>query len=434
MNISLIERPRYLSQLVAFQDRDLIKVVTGIRRCGKSSLLELMQEELRRQGVADERIITFKMESMEFDNLDYQGFYSLILERIGGVERPYLFFDEVQEVVGWERAINALRVDINCDLYITGSNAHLLSSELSTLITGRYVEVEMLPLTFGEYLSFRGYKRGKGESSGMAFGEGGRLAVLSDLFDSYRRFGGFPFLALSEPELEEHRAYMKTLYDSVIVRDILGRDRRRGERRLTSPELLERTCAFLADNAGNSNSVKSIADAIRTGGLSTANDTVDAYVTALCNAYLFYPTRRFDIKGKELLKTNGKHYIVDTGLRNYLAGYRDADQGRMLENIVFHQLRYEGFDVHVGYLRAGEVDFVATRGSQRLYVQVTENMEDKGTYERELAPLRSIRDAYPKLVVTGSGSYPADEDGIRIIDICDFLVGSERNREEQNRL
>ncbi|MBQ9068034.1 MAG: ATP-binding protein [Eggerthellaceae bacterium] len=428
MDNHLIERPRYLSQLVAFQDRDLIKVVTGIRRCGKSSLLKLMQEELRRQGVADERIIIFKMESMEFDGLDYQGLHSLILKRIGNVERPYLFFDDVQEVAGWERAVNALRVDVDCDIYITGSNAHLLSSELSTLISGRYVEVEMLPLTFSEYLAFRGYERGKGESSGIAFGKGGQPAVLPDLFGLYRRFGGFPFLALAEPEIEEHRAYMKTLYDSVIVRDILGRDRRGGQRRLTSSELLERTCAFLADNAGNSNSVKSIADAIRAGGLSAANDTVDAYTAALCDAYLFYPARRFDIKGKELLKTNGKHYVVDTGLRNYLAGYRDADQGRMLENIVFHQLCYEGFDVHVGSLRAGDVDFVATRGSERLYVQVTDNMEDKSTYERELAPLRSIRDAHPKLVVTGSGSYPADEDGIRIVDACDFLLSAERSR------
>lgn len=191
MNERLIERPRYLGKLTAFQDRDLIKVVTGIRRCGKSTLLELMQRELRSQGVPENRVLTFKMESMEFDGITYQELYKLIIKRIGTAKHPYLFFDEIQEVEDWERAINALRADIDCDIYITGSNAHLLSSELSTLITGRYIEVEMTPLTFGEYLAFRGFERGEGESSGMAFKSDGTPALLSDLFESYRRYGGF---------------------------------------------------------------------------------------------------------------------------------------------------------------------------------------------------------------------------------------------------
>lgn len=426
MGDKLIERRKYLTQLTAFQDQDLIKVVTGIRRCGKSTLLQLMQEELKSQGVPESRIFTFNMESMEFDGVTYRELYQLIVEQVGNTDRPYLFFDEIQQIEDWERAINSLRVDIECDIYITGSNAQLLSSELSTLITGRYVEVEMMPLTFAEYLAFRGFERGEGESSSFAFGDDGRPVLLSNLYDSYRRYGGLPFLALREPGIEEHRAYMKTLYDTVVIRDILERERRRGEHRPTNPELLERICAFLADNVGNVNSVKSIADAIRAEGLGTANNTVDAYVSNLCSAYLFYPVRRLDIKGKEHLKTNGKHYVVDTGLRNYLANYRDSDQGRMLENIVFHQLRYEGYDVSIGHLRSGEIDFVADRGSERLYVQVTENMENESTYERELAPLRSIRDAYPKMVVAGSGSYPTDENGIRIVGVYDFLLGQNR--------
>jgi len=419
----MIERPRYLDQLKAFQDKDLVKVVTGVRRCGKSTLLSLMQDELLRQGVSQERVLSFQMESMEFDGIgSYRDLYDIVVERARGLHHPYLFFDELQEVSGWERAINALRVDLDCDIYVTGSNAHLLSSELSTLISGRYVEVEMLPLTFGEYLRFRGFERDS-SSPGLAQGRDNAIALVGDLFRDYRRYGGFPFLALSEPDREAHAAYMRTLYETVVVRDVLERARRRGERELTNRRLLERVCAFLADNVSNPNSVNGIAGAMRAEGLVAANDTVDAYISALERAYLFHHVRRYDIKGRELLKTNGKHYIVDTGLRNWLGGYRDSDQGRMLENIVFLQLVYDGCQVSTGKLRGGEVDFVAERGGERLYVQVTQRMDDADTARRELAPLRAIRDNYPKMVVVGGGEHPVEMDGIRIVDAADYLLG-----------
>ena len=215
---------------------------------------------------------------------------------------------------------------------------------------------------------------------------------------------------------------MSSLYDTVVVRDILERDRRRGRRQVTNPDLLRRLCDFLSDNVGNEGSVNSIAGVVRSEGSRVANDTVDAYIAALREAYLFYRARRYDIRGKELLKTGGKHYVVDTGLRSYLQGYRYADQGRVFENMVYLQLLYDGYEVSVGKLRAGEVDFVATRAGERLYVQVTEDMTDPATMERELAPLRAVRDSYPKEVVAMRGSYPTDVDGIRILSAADFLL------------
>lgn len=421
----MIVRGKYLDQLVRFQDRDVVKVVTGVRRCGKSTLLEMMGEHLASKGVHRGRILFFRMESMEFDDIrTYRQLYDLVRRRVDGLEHPYLFFDELQEVEGWERAINSLRVDVDCDIYITGSNAYLLSSELSTLLSGRYVEIEMLPLTFSEYLDFRGmaWFGADGPQADLARGSDGEYATLGGLFAQYRQYGGLPFLSLAEPDREAHRAYCRSLYEAVIVRDILERDRRRDRRVLSSPGLLEKTCRFLADNVGNENSVNSIAGALRSEGVRASNPTVDAYIAALCEAYLFYPVRRFDIKGKEFLKTNGKHYVVDSGLRNYLGGYRDSDQGRVLENLVYLQLVYDGYDVAVGKLRSGEVDFVANGSDGKVYVQVTEDMTDPGTLERELAPLRALSDAYPKAVVVLRGSYPTDIDGIRIVGAIDFFL------------
>lgn len=423
----MVPRDKYLDELKAFQDTDVIKVVTGVRRCGKSTLLELMRDELLAQGKSPSDIFFYKMESMRFDELvDYRQLYGLVIEETAGSAHPYLFFDELQDVEGWEKAVNSLRVDLDADIYITGSNAYLLSSELSTLISGRYVEVEMLPLTFAEYLDFRGYKTFPKDSDkadlSVRSADGG-IASLDALFAQYRNYGGFPYLALREPNQAEHRTYLKSLYDTVIVRDILERDRRRGRRRITNPDLLRRVCAFLADNVGASNSVNSITGAINSENMKVANSTVDAYIGALVEAYLFYPAQRYDIKGKELLKTLGKHYVVDVGLRSYLEGYRGSAPGRVLENMVFLQLRYEGYDVSVGKLRAGEVDFVARKDDETTYIQVTEDMTDPATMERELAPLRRIRDAFPKVVVVGRGEYPTNVDGIRIVGAVDFLLG-----------
>lgn len=423
----MIKRNKYLDELIRFQDKDVIKVVTGVRRCGKSTLLELMAEHLRGQGVTQERILFFKMESMEFDDLrqDYRALYDLVRERADGLAHPYLFFDELQETEGWERTIDALRVDIDCDIYITGSNAFLLSSELSTMLTGRYVEVEMQPLTFAEYLDFRGAStEGLSPTQGdLAMMADGSVATLASLFSQFREYGGLPFLSMDEPDRQAHQAYCKTLFDTVIIRDIIEREKRRGRRQIADPDLLVRISDFLADNIGNECSVNSIAGTIRSLRPKTADATVAAYIEALEQAYLFRHVRRFDIRGKEILKTNGKRYICDVGLRNHRQGYRGTDSGRVLENIVYQQLVYDGYSVWVGHLRAGEIDFVAERAGERVYIQVTEDMSNDETMKRELGPLRAIRDAHPKMMIVASGSHPTNIDGIRIVNAIDFLLG-----------
>lgn len=419
----MINREKYLKELALFQDKDVIKVITGVRRCGKSTILDLMKERLRSQGVEAERLISFKMESMEFDSVqNYRDLYTLISGRIKGVSKPYLFLDELQEVEGWEKVVNALRVDFDCDIYITGSNAFLLSSEIATLLSGRYVEIPMLPLTFEEYLLFRGIVWQPGASAG--FDKEGHPILLDDVLEQFKVNGGFPFLSFSVPSREEHRLYMKSLYDTVLVRDILQRARRKGRRNPENPQLLDRTCRFLSNNIGNETSLNSMTIALQTDFKDVANETVRTYAHALQEAYLFYHVDRYDLKGKELLKTNGKNYIVDLGIRSYLEGYRNTDSGRALENIVYLQLLFDGWEVTVGKLRAGEIDFVATKDEQTVYIQVTDDMRDEETQERELKPLRAVKSAFPKVVIVRTGDYPADYDGIRVIKLVDFLLHS----------
>ncbi|AJC11599.1 ATPase [Berryella intestinalis] len=421
----MITRQKYLDKLIAFQDTDLVKVVTGIRRCGKSTLLDMMKRHLAEQGVEENRLLTFKMESMELAGItDYRGLYDLVVSRIGGQPRPYLFFDELQNVEGWEKAVNALRVDVDCDIYVTGSNAFLLSSELATLISGRYVEIPMQPLTFSEYLDFRSatWQPADKTNSDIALFPDGSFATLSSLFEQYRTFGGFPYLALQEPDELKHREYMRSIHQTIIVRDIMTRAQRKGLRAVSSRTVLERICAFLANNVGNETSANKIAGTLKADGQSTTRATTDFYISTLVEAYLFRHVPRYDVKGRELLKTGGKYYIADTGMRSYLDSYRGADTGRVLENLVYNQLVFDDYDVLVGHLRGGEVDFVATKPKQKVYVQVTENMQDDKTMQRELAPLQRIGDEYRKIVVVGSGSYPSDIDGIEIVNIIDFLL------------
>ncbi len=420
----MINRDKYLNQLMTFKDKDLIKVITGVRRCGKSTLLDMMREHLEINGVPKNQLLSFKMESMEYDGLTYKDLYNLVRKKTADIKHPYLFFDELQEIEGWERAINSLRVDIDCDIYITGSNAYLLSSELSTMLSGRYVEIEMLPLVFSEYLDFQGAKPASNAAAGMDLLElnDGSIATLDGMFEQFRKFGGMPYLSLGAPDIDEHMTYCKSLYDTVVVRDILERDKRRDRRKLTNSELLKRICAFLSDNIGNENSINSITGVLKSQKIEAANETIAAYITALCESYMFYPVKRYDIKGKENLKTGGKQYIVDVGLRNYLMNYHNSDQGRVFENIIFQQLLFDGFNVSIGKLRNGEVDFVATRGDKKIYIQVTEDMTNPKTMERELKPLQSIRDSYPKIIITMKGNYPTDIEGIKILNVADFLL------------
>lgn len=417
----LVSRDVYLDRALMFRDTDIIKVVTGVRRCGKSSMLRLVREKLLSEGVDERALVSLNLESKVCPVTTEDDLYSYFRERLFSGGRTYVFLDEPQRIAGWQNAVNAMRVDFDCDIYLTGSNAYLLSSELSTYLSGRYVEVKMLPLSVSEYLDFCGLAFGE---SSATISPSGDVVLFDDVLARYLRYGGMPAIASLATTQQAHSAYLSSLYDAVATRDIVNRERERGRSKVTDAALLGKISAFLGDNVGNKLSMKGIADTLTSAGSKTTNKTVESYVTALNEAYLFYKTDRYDLHGKEILRTNPKQYIVDLGLRSYLEGYRSADMGRLFENAVFLQLAYKGWSVHVGKLYEKEVDFVAVKDGRTVYIQVTDEMFSESTRERELGPLRSIRDAYEKVVVVRQGSYEPDVDGIAILSAKDFFLGN----------
>lgn len=433
----LRERPLYLNRLIAFQDTEPVKIITGIRRCGKSSLLKLMARHLRENGILDGQIIEINFESMEFRKMTAEELYDYVRQRLPEEKRAYLFFDEIQRIDQWQDAVNSFRVDFDCDIYVTGSNAYLLSSEYATYLAGRSVEIKMLPLSFSEFLDFHGYtvkeKKGpSGEIRKRIYDGDGESYEPQELFEAYMKFGGMPGIADVGLDTDKAITLLDGIYSTVVVRDILEREKRRGQRQLTDPELLRKIIMFLADNIGNTTSITSIGNTLVSEKLledcgrkgKPAVQTIQAYVGALLESYVFYEIKRFDIKGKEYLRTLGKYYIVDIGLRNYLLGFRDMDTGHMIENIVYFELLRRGYDVAIGKVGNKEVDFIAVTAKEKRYIQVTESMNEPGTRERELAPLRMIRDNYEKIVIAGTCDNPFTEDGIKIIRLTDFLLNT----------
>lgn len=429
----LKNRDLYLNRLIAFQDTEPVKVITGIRRCGKSSLLRLMARHLRETGVKAEQIIEMNFESMEFRGMTAEGLYRHVKERLPKTGRAYLFLDEIQRVNQWQDAVNSFRVDFDCDIYVTGSNAYLLSSEYATYLAGRSVEIKMLPLSFKEFLDFHGYevRESRGPAGALrrrVYDGDSESYEPQELLEAYLKFGGMPGIADVGLDTDKALALLDGVYSTVVVRDILERERRRGQRQLTDPELLRKIIMFLADNIGNSTSISTIGNTLMNERLldgdrrKPAAQTVQAYVAALLESFVFYEIKRFDVKGKEYLRTLGKYYIVDVGLRNYLLGFRDMDTGHMIENVVYFELLRRGYDVAIGKVGNREVDFIAAAATEKRYIQVTESMNDPDTRERELAPLRMIRDNYEKIVVAGSCDNPVTQDGIKIIRLTDFLL------------
>lgn len=436
MERTLKNRDLYLDRLKGFQDTEMIKVITGIRRCGKSSLMKLMADHLRQEGVGEDQIIELNFESMQFSDMTVKEFYSYVSQRAVPGKRMYLFFDEVQQIAGWERAVNSFRVDLDCDIYITGSNAHLLSSELSTYLSGRYVEIKVLPLSFREFLDFHGYtvtqrRSPTGQMKKRVTDGQGEVYEVRELYDAYVKFGGMPMLADVGLETDKVSAALEGVYSAVVVRDILEREKRREQRAITDSLLLRKLMMFLADNIGNSTSATSISNTLVSEGLleegnrrtKPATQTIQAYIEALKESFIFYEIKRFDIKGKEYLKTLGKYYIVDIGLRNYLLGYREGDSGHILENIIYFELLRRGYDVAIGKIDSREVDFIATKTDEKKYIQVTESMHAPETRERELSPLKKIPDNYEKVVIAMECDLPQDQEGIKIIGALDFLLG-----------
>lgn len=435
---TLRKRDLYLDKLIAFQDTEPIKVVTGIRRCGKSSLLKLMAAHLRGNGVSDEQIIEMNFESYEFLKMTADELYRYVKERVLPDRRIYLFFDELQRMDGWENAVNSFRVDFDCDIYITGSNAYLLSSEYSTYLSGRCVEIKMLPLSFAEFVDFYGFtiktvKSALGGQKKKAVDQDGTQYELREIFDAYMRFGGMPGIADVGMEQDKALTLLEGIYSTVIVRDILEREKRRGQRQLTDAVLLKKIVLFLADNIGSSVSISSIGNTLVSEGLlddsgrrgKPSAHTVQAYVNALLESYFFYEIKRFDIKGREFLRTLGKYYIVDIGLRNYLLGFRNRDSGHAIENVVYFELLRRGYDVAIGKVGNAEIDFIATKADEKIYVQVTESMESETVRTRELAPLQGIADNYEKIVLSLHPGLETSYDGIKSIDLIEWLLDNQ---------
>lgn len=429
----LKKRDLYLNKLIAFMDTEPVKVVTGIRRCGKSSLLKLMVNHLKECGIDKNQIVEMNFESNAYKDMTSDEVYAYIKDKYVD-KRMYLFFDEIQRVPGWEDAINSFRVDFDCDIYVTGSNAYLLSSEYSTYLSGRCVEIKMLPLSFQEFIDFNGFTIKVVES---AFGGYKKVVVdvadiqysLNEVFDAYLRYGGMP--GITDIGLEQDRVFtlLEGIYSTVVVRDILEREKRRGQRQITDAVLLKKIIMFLCDNIGSNVSATSIGNVLVNEGLlenekrkgKPSTHTIQAYIQALLESYFFYDIKRFDIKGKEYLKTLGKYYIVDIGLRNYLLGIRDRDRGHILENIVYLELLRRGYDVAIGKIDNTEIDFIATNTNDKLYVQVTESMISDDVKRRELAPLKRIDDNYEKIILSmdeGQMSY----EGIKQINVIDWLL------------
>ena len=405
----LINRPEYLNQLIQHRDVDLVKIVTGIRRCGKSSLLDLFHQYLSDSGVPDVNVIHMNLESLRYRNLtNYLSFYDYVSERIPMSGKTYLIFDELQAVEHWEKAIESFRLDFDVDIYITGSNAYLLSTEFSTLLSGRYVEIRMLPLSFKEFL---------------AFYEFAPSVTTEEKFQRYLQFGGMPILR--EYQFNEARSNqaLEGIYSTVVLRDILQRNNQVDQR------ILQKIMLFLCSNIGSITSPNNIGNVLSHEGdiqqgsrKNVAGKTVDKYISMLRSAFIFFSVGRYDVKGKQLLKTLGKNYIIDMGFRNMLLGYRDADRGHIIENIVFLELIRRDYRVYIGKVGETEIDFVAEKPNDKLYIQVTESMQSPETRDRELKPLRMIPDNYEKIVLSMDRNYINSYDGIKSLNLIDWLL------------
>lgn len=405
----LINRPEYLNQLIQNRDVDLVKIVTGIRRCGKSSLLDLFHEYLFDNGVPDTHIIHMNLESLRYRHLsDYLAFYDFVSGQIPKSGKTYLIFDELQEVAHWEKAIESFRLDFDVDIYITGSNAYLLSTEFSTFLSGRYVEIKMLPLSFKEFLDFYKFED---------------ALTMDEKFQKYLQFGGMPILR--EYQFNEARAIqaLEGIYATVVLRDILQRNNQ------TDQDTLQKIMLFLCSNIGCITSPNNIGNILSqegniqgAKGKNIAGKTIDKYISMLRSAFIFYPVGRYDVKGRQLLKTLGKNYIIDMGFRNMLLGYRDADRGHIIENIVFLELIRRDYRVCIGKVGETEVDFVAEKPDDKLYIQVTESMQSSETRERELRPLRMISDNYEKIVLSMDRNFINSYDGIKSLNLIDWLL------------
>lgn len=405
----MVLRQEYLQQLMDWKDERVIKVVSGIRRCGKSTLLQQFQEYLTHHGVSKEQIIALNFEDLDLEPLlQYRNLYDYLKERLCENQMTYIFLDEIQKVPSFQKVVDSLYIKENVDLYITGSNAYLLSGDLATLLTGRYVEISMLPLSYREYC----------EAAGSPSSD--------EMFSDYLKYGGFPYIANMERTEEKADMYLEGIYNTVIINDIEERQSRKetdpSKRKINDLALLKSIAKYLASVIGSPVSIKGITDYLVSNGRKVSPNTVGDYATALTESFVFYPAERYDLVGKQILKANKKYYMVDLGIRNHILPRDQYDLGFSIENIVYFELLRRKYRVHIGKYNNTEIDFVAEKQGAVEYFQVTAAMTAPETFEREMAPLRSLKDNYPKTVLTLDRLTLGNYDGILVKNIQDWLV------------
>jgi len=402
----MLQRPEYLTRLIGYKDKELIKVITGIRRCGKSTILEMFRLWLLDNGTAPSQIQSINFEDINYSYLDnYKSVHDHILQNCIPDKMNYIFLDEIQQIDEFQKAADSLFIRKNIDLYITGSNACLLSGELATLLSGRYVEIPMLPLSFREFL---------GAFSGQQ--------ELQKKYHDYATNSSFPYCLKLRDDPSQIRDYLGGIYNTIVLKDVIGR------KKVAEPVMLERVIRFMFDNIGSLCSIKKIADTLVSSGRRISVNTVESYLSALTDSYILYRAGRYDIHGREYLKTGHKYYLADVGLRYYLLGSVGSDAGRILENVVFLELLRRGGEVSIGKIDDKEIDFIVQQGSMRKYYQVSLSVREEATLERELRPLQAVKDNYPKILLTMDEDPPSDNNGIGRINVLDWLKEEYKQR------
>ena len=401
----MIYRPMYVDKIMRYADAPFVKILTGVRRCGKSTILKMIMEELKKRGISDKQLLSYRFDSMEYEDMTAKEMFNEIKSKLCDGEKTYLFLDEVQEIKHWEKVVNSLASDYDVDIYVTGSNSRMMSSEIETYLTGRYIAFRIYTLSFSEYLTF------KKEYSDVK-------APREELAE-YIRLGGFPATHLQKYSEDEVYTIVRDIYNSTIFSDIVKRNQVR------KVDQLERIVKFAFDNVGKTFSAKSISDYLRSERRTIDNETVYSYLEKLENAYILYRCSRYDIQGKELLKTQEKFYLADTALRYSVLGFTMTSVAAMLENVVYLELRRRGYSVNIGKTPDGEIDFIAKKQSEKLYVQVTREITSPETEQREYSRLLEIRDNYPKYLLTTDNFAGGNYEGIKTMHVADFLLSSE---------
>lgn len=399
----MIERKEYLKQLLSWKDQNIIKVLTGIRRCGKSTILKLYQEYLLNNGIDPSQIISINFEELEYEDLqDYKKLYQYIKDKLVENKMMYIFLDEIQNVPSYEKVVDSLHVKENIDIYITGSNSYIFSGQLATYLSGRYIEIPILPLSFKEVYNPQTDKE--------------------EAFQKYIKTGGFPYINQIQLLNEQIDMYLEGIYNTVIVKDIEERINRKNSKSVTDIALLKAISKYLSSVVGSPVSIRSITNYFKSNERKTSPNTISNYVEALCESYLYYPVEVMDVSGKEVLKSNKKYYIVDPGIRNYILPKQFYDLGFTIENIVYLELLRRRFNVNIGRNGRTEVDFIAKRNDVYTYIQVTASLVDENTFNREIRPLQQIEDNYEKIILTLDRYTLGNYEGIKVINIIDWLL------------